>query len=177
MNKIHKISLSFVMGIIACAMTGCLDNIQSDYTPRILMSDLYINPYYINDTVLHAQDTMHIRYNTKSEKYLSDTMLSGDTVMFGVAFDAQGNNLVSTQIEWDTANVQAWFGVNDAIKKALSDTTNLHSGNLSYVPGYGVASFPVYLVPKKAGAHAIKLTVATDSKYSPVSESFDLVVE
>lgn len=165
-----------MIGIIACAMTSCLDNIQSDYTPRILISDLYVNPYYINDT-LHVRDTIHIRYNTTSEKYLSDTMLLGDTVMFGVAFDAQGNNLMSTQIEWDTTNVQAWFGVNDAIKKALSDTTNLHSGNLSYVPGYGVASFPVYLLPKKAGAHTIKLTVATDSKYSPKSESFDLIVK
>lgn len=176
MNKIRKISLFFVMGVIVCAMTSCLDNVHSDYTPRIFVSDLYVNPYYINDT-LHVSDTIHIRYNAKSGKNLSDTMVLGDTVMFGVAFDTQGNNLVSTLIEWDTTNVQAWFGINDAIKKVLSDTANLNSGSLSYVPGYRVASFPVYLLPKKAGAHTVKLTIATDSKYSPVSESFDLVVD
>ena len=176
MNKVRKASVVCMMVMMVCGMTSCLDNVKSDYTPRILVSNLYINPYYVNDT-LHVRDTISIHYNTKSEKLLSDTMLLGDTVMFGVAFDAQGNNLVSTQIEWDTTNVQAWFGINDVIKKALSDTTNLNSGSLSYVPGYSVASFPVYLLPKKAGSHTIKLTVATDSKYSPKSESFDLIVK
>jgi len=176
MNKVRKASVVCMMVMMVCGMTSCLDNVKSDYTPRILVSELYVNPYYVKDT-LYARDTISIRYNTKSEKYMSDTMLQGDTVMFGVAFDAQGNNLVSTRVEWDSTTVQAWFGINDDIKKALSDTTDLGDGSLSYVPGYNVASFPVYLLPKKAGSHTIKMTIETDSKYSPVSNSFDLIVE
>lgn len=175
MNKVRKAPLLCMMAFVVCTMTGCLDNVKSDYTPRILMSSIYVNPYYVNDT-LHARDTLDVRYDEKGKKFLSDTMQLGDTVMFGVAFDAVGNNLVSSRVGWDTTSVRAWFGINASIKSALSDTTTINSGYMQYNPGYNVASYPVYLVPQKAGSHAIEMTVETDSKYSPASTSFELIV-
>lgn len=175
-NKVRKASLFCMMTIVACAMTSCLDNVRSDYTPRILMSPLYVNPYYVNDT-LHAQDTLYVRYNEKAERSVSDTMLRGDTVMLGLAFDAGGNYLISSRVEWDTTAVKAWLGINDEIRSAMSDTTAISSGYLPYKPAYNVVSFPVYIVPQKAGSHTIKITVESDSKYSPASASFDLVVK
>lgn len=178
MNKVRKALVMCVMVLAVCGMTSCLDNVKSDYTPRILMSQIYVNPYYVNDT-LHARDTLDIRYDKKANKYLSDTMQYGDTVMFGVAFDSQGNNLVSSRVSWDSTGVKVWFGINESIKIALSDTTasTIQSGYLTYIPGYNVASYPVYVVPLKQGNHSIEMTVETDSKFSPKSESFDLIVK
>lgn len=175
MSKNMRNSLLVLMVVlVGCVMTSCLDNVKSDYTPQIYLSELYLNPYYVGDT-LRAKDTLQLRYNKTSETYVSDTMQVGDTLMIGVIFYADGNNLVSTRIEWDSTAMKGWFYVNETIKKALSDTTTIAEGSLRFNPGYNMVSYPTYFVPQSAGAHAVKMTVETDSKYSPVSVSFSLI--
>jgi len=159
---------------VACVMTSCLDNVKSDYTPQIYLSELYLNPYYVGDT-LHAKDTLQLTYNKTAETYVSDTMQVGDTLMIGAIFYADGNNLVSTCVEWDSTAMKGWFYVNETIMKALSDTTTIAEGYLKFNPGYNMVSYPTYFVPLNAGSHAVKMTVETDSKYSPVSVSFSLI--
>ena len=175
-TSMRKILFASMMCVIACVMTGCLDNVKSDYTPEIYVTPLYVNPYYVNDT-LHARDTLQIHYDAKAEKNVSDTIQLGDTVMVGTIFYSAENNLVATRIEWDSTAVRVWPTVNAEIKKALSDTTNIDMGILLFNPGYNMVSYPIYFVPQKTGSHSVKITVESDSKYSPVSVSFDLRVD
>ena len=157
----------------AVSMTSCLDNVSSDYTPEIHISQLYLNPYYLNDTLV-AEDTLNFQYSNALSKYVSDSISVGDTAMIGVAFYSLANNLTALTVSWDTTAIEGWLGLNDAVTAVLSDTTQVQQGYLPIIPGYNMVTFPMYLKPLKSGVHNISLTVESDSKYSPKSETFGL---
>lgn len=171
----RKTFIFLLISVVALAMTSCLDNVKSDYTPEIYLTNLYLNPYYVGDT-LRARDTLALHYSTSAEKYVSDTVQVGDTIMFGALFYSKGNNLLTTSCEWDSTAVKTWFRLNDEVKKAMSDTTRIAAGYFVFNPIYNQVSYPVYLSPVKSGSHTVKLTVESDSKYSPYSFGFNLVV-
>ena len=172
----RKTLIFLLISIVICTMTSCLDNTKNEYTPEIYLSQLFLNPYYVGDT-LRAQDTLLFHYSELNSTYFTDTFRVGDTVMMGAIFYSAGNNLIASQVQWDTAGLNVWFGLNETVKKALSDTTKIASGYFPYNPIYNQVSFPIYFAPVKSGSHAMKLTVESDSKYSPVSVGFNVIVQ
>ena len=163
------------LAIVASIVTGCLDNVQSSYTPEIHLYSPLLNPYYQGDT-LRAADTLKFSYNEGLSMYLTDTIDESDTVMVSAIFYGVGNVLTGVRVEWDSTCLNTWLELESSIRNALSDTTTIGSGYLPFNPNYNLVSFPIYFTPRKSGLHTIKMTVETDSKYSPVSLSFGVPV-
>ncbi len=171
----RKLFIVLLLGIVSGILTGCFDHIQSSYTPEIHLYSPLLNPYYEGDT-LRASDTLKFSYNESLRMYLTDTIATTDTLLVGTIFYAVGNVLTGVRVEWDSTSLDTWLEVESAIRNALSDTTTIGSGYLPFNPGYNLVSFPIYLTPLKSGLHTIKMTVESDSKYSPVSLSFGVPV-
>lgn len=174
-RNMRKILISLMVPMMALAVTSCVDNVQSNFTPEIRISVPFLSPYYIGDT-LHAKDTLALHYNESLKMYVTDTIQVGDTLLVGTMFYAYGNNLLSTRVKWDTTAVRTWFRLNTTILDAMTDTTQISTGYFPFSPNYNMVSFPIYFTPITAGVHPIEMTVETDSKYSPRSISFSLLV-
>lgn len=161
-----------------CALTGCIDNVHSDYTPEIYATSLFLSPQFRNDSLVAAADTLYWSLQKNSSSLTTDTLQVGDTCVFGTTFYAVGNALQSVAIAWDTAAVQMWFTLPQSIKEVLSDTTQLQQGLLPFPASsnYNLVSFPLFFTPRTSGTCEFQLTVSSDSKYSPVTLSFAIPV-
>jgi len=152
--------------LLAVLLSSCLDT-KSHYTPEISLSA------FVND----EGDTLLYYYDTMSELWHVDSMYVGDTLHAAVGYQALGNNLVSTHIDWDTSYIDLWALLTPAITDVLlpnSDTVKL---DLYSPVGYNYLGFPIWVVPKKSGSTSVKFTVVTDSKYSPQDEIIVLNIQ
>lgn len=162
--------------VVALAMTSCLGEVESHYTPRIYSSAFYVNPIMQGDSLKGAKDTLLLKYNTEDDSYVTDTLALGDTVMFASSFYTVSNNLVSVKLDWDTTKMALWYSLNDAILKVLTDRSDVAAGCLYFNPGYNNVAFPVYFSPQVEGKSAVTLTVESDSKYPTTSIRFTVPV-
>lgn len=175
-----KIKSFFFLLVLACTMTSCFNNTGSQTTPQMQFGYLYVNPQFEGDTIVGAKDTLYDHFNDELGLWYLDTLQLGDTVMFPALFTSNVNNLVSINAVFDTTMVDLWFAVDmedEAIKKALQATSDPKKGLLLFNPMYNFVTFPIYIVPQKAGAHPIKITVTSDSQYPTNSSLFTLPVK
>lgn len=168
----------FVLLFTTCIMTGCWGNIESDHSPEIYSSFFFVNPVFnaAGDSVLSAKDTLTFSENTLDNSLRTDTLSIGDTVVFAATYYTHMKNLISVKIEWDSDRMDLWYTLTDEIKKALDKTKYTDqntalaetSGLLYFNPGYSRVTFPTYFVAKDKGVLPLKLTVESDSKFSPM---------
>ena len=175
-----KIKFLLFLFAFACALTSCFNNTVSQTTPLYEFGYLYLNPQFVNDSLIGAQDTLGSRYNEDFGMVYTDTVQLGDTVMFPAFFTSNMNNLVAINATFDTTRVNLWFDIDveDAsVKNALAAGSQPEKGILLFNPMHNRAYFPVYMVPMETGAHAIKITVTSDSQYPTNYAVFTLPVK
>lgn len=161
--------------VVALAMTSCLDNVHSDYTPEIMCSYLYVNPILNSDTIVGAKDTLRLTYDVKDNSFVTDTLALGDTLMFSAAYYTRSNNLIAVKIAWDSTETALWYPLTK-IEEALTDRSDVAAGQLYFNPGCNLVAFPIYVSPKQVGKTAFSLTVESDSKFPTASLKFVLPV-
>ena len=144
-------------------LSSCL-NTQSHYTPEIAMSMM----------VTTSGDTLPFRYDELSGLYNADSLFVGDTIVSAVGFASLGNNLVSAHVDWDTTSVYIWSRFSEDVKQVFLPQTDTLTLDFYFPAGYNYYGMPLYLIPKKAGSSALKLTVVSDSKYSPAEQALVL---
>ncbi len=170
-----KRNLFFALAAIAC-LASCSWDQESQYTPSITPS--YLICHHADTTASGALlplDTMSVRL--KDENYVLDTIHTRDTVHFSILLRSYTNNLTGFTIDYDSAALAFTIDSVQAIQHALDSTSVPSQCQLKFVPGYVVAVFPVHYVARKTGTYDFKLTVTSDSKYSPVSYTLRQTVE
>ena len=170
-----KRNLFFLLAIVAC-MASCTWDQESQYTPTITPS--YFVCHHADTTATGALlplDTLS--FSVKDDNYIADTIHTNDTVHFSIMLRSFTNNLTGFTIDYDSTALAFTIDSIQAIQHALDSTSVLSQCQLKFVPGYVVAVFPVHYIPRKTGTHDFKLTVTSDSKYSPVSYTLRQPVE
>ncbi|MBR3647003.1 MAG: hypothetical protein IKN59_01250 [Paludibacteraceae bacterium] len=160
MKRIVPILFIALVGLL---FSSCLDT-KSEFTPEISVSKFYTL----------SGDTLSFRFDSQSNCYNIDSILVGDTITGAVGFAALGNMLVSTHVGWDSTYLEVWSVFTDEFKNILLSNSDLEALNLYFPTGYNYLGLPLYIVPQKAGSTALKLTVVTDSKFSPREETLIL---
>lgn len=148
---------------VAVLLSSCLET-QSHYTPEIATSKFVTN---------HG-DTLKFRFDELSGLYNLDSLHVGDTITGAVGFASLGNNLLSAHVAWDSTRVRVWSEFTPDVLNVLLSNSDTAALNLYLPIGYNYLGFPLYLVPRQAGSTSLKLTVVTDSKYSPAEENLVL---
>ena len=157
-----------VLVVIATIMGGCLGYDEPQFSPSISSSSFYVNPVFEGDSLIGAQDTLSISYDSEDDTYDLDTVFIGDTVLFASSFYTYNSNLVAVELKWEKDFLNLWYPLTESITQALRDTSSVENGKLYFEPGYNRVSFPVYFTPKVRGGLNLKLTVESDSEF-PIS--------
>ena len=164
-------SLIFTMLlVISTIMVGCIGYDEPQFSPSISSSSFFVNPVFEGDSLMSAQDTLSLFYDSEEDVYNLDTVFVGDTVLFACGFNTRTSNLVAVELKWEKDFLNLWYLLTDDTKKALRDTTDIDNGKLYFNPGYSRVSFPVYFTPKVQGGLNLKLAVESDSEF-PVSSA------
>lgn len=175
-----KIKSCLLLLVLACLMTSCFNETGSQSTPMMLFSKVYVNPQIVGDSLIGAQDTLGSYYSEEFNMEYVDTLQLGDTAMFYARFEAFMNNLVSINATYDSVRVKMWYDIdpeNESVKKMLASGSQPEKGILLFNPMYHGVVFPIYILPLEAGAHAIKMTVISDSQYPKNEAIFTMPVK
>ena len=171
MKRNFFLLLTAVVGLCACDWES-----SSQFTPTITPS--YLICHHADTTSTGAvlpPDTMSVRL--KDDNYILDTIHTHDTVRFSILLRSYENNLTGFSIEYDSTALAFTIDSIQAIQHALDSTSIPTQCQLKFAPGYVVAVFPVHYVPQKTGTYDYKLTVTSESKYSPTSYTLRQTVE
>jgi len=145
--------------LVVFFLSSCLET-KSEYTPEITMSKLTKND----------GTTLDFRYDGNLNLYNVDSIHVGDTLVGAVGFASLANNLISTHIDWDSTCMHLWSTFTSDFTGILLSNSDTATLDLYYPTGYNYAGLPLHIVPLKAGSTPLKLTVVTDSKFSPAEE-------
>lgn len=156
---------------IGVMMASCSLEQQAQVTPRMGISYPVCSHVESNST-----DTLKAILN-ENGIYKIDSIHQGDTVRFMVALNASPNSLTAFLIEYDSTILSVRIDSTEKLQSGLLDTSDPEHGKLYFNPTCIGAQFPVRYIPLKAGSADIKLTVESDSKYSPYSISLTQPVE
>ena len=162
---------------LATLMSSCLTTTEPQYSPEIYASNFYVNPVFVNDTIVSAKDTLDLFYDSADGSYEVDTVYVGDTVMFASTYYTLNSNLVAVKLEWDSLRMNLWCNLSEDITKALTSESNVERGNLYFYSGYNRVSFPVRFSPIVKGGMTLKLTVESDSEFPTSSVLFYIPVK
>ena len=174
-----KIKSILILVVVACALSSCFNNTGSQSTPILRVYNGYVNPQFVGDTLVGAEDTLRYRTNSELGMQYTDTVHLGDTIMFPREFYSNMNNLVSIRATVDTVRVDLWFDIdmNDkSSQSALMTDSKPEKGVVFFKPMHNIAVFPIYVVPQEVGAHTIKITVTSDSQFPESNAIFTMPV-
>ena len=162
-------SLNFtLLLVISTILVGCIGYDEPQFSPSISSSPFFVNPVFEGDSLIGAQDTLDMTYDSEDDIYNFDTVYVGDTVLFATTFYTYNSNLVTVELSWEKDFLNLWYPLADGITKVLRDTSNIENGKLYFNPGYNRVSFPIYFTPKVQGGLNLKLAVESDSEF-PIS--------
>lgn len=172
----RKLFLYFSWVVLTIMMTSCLNVTDPQYSPEIYASPFYVNPVFVNDSLIGAKDTLALYNDPENDLYQTDTVLVGDTVMFASTFYTVSNNLIAVKIKWDE-RLNLWFPLTDDVRKVLTSQTDTAAGQLYFNPGYNLVAFPIYFTADQKGNMDLKLAVESDSEFSTSSVVFKIPVK
>lgn len=156
-------------------MTSCSLNQQSQYTPQLQCRNLIC---YHADSLYH--DTLRVDKKGENGVFKMKPIHKGDTVRGVMILNAVTNTLTGFSISYDSTQMTVGIDSVEQIasfKEALLDTSDPAHGVLRFKPMYNTAVFPFHYIPIKTGSADLKLTVESDSKFSPASISMTQPVE
>ena len=158
-----------VFVVIVTCLTSCNGWLtgKSDHSPEIYASYFYVNPVFKGDTLVGAQDTLFLTYDSNDGSYELDTVFLGDTVVFANEYYSYSNDLVAVQITWDSLRMSLWYNLAEEIQKALGQQSQVEKGLLYFQPGYNRVSFPIYFTPIREGGMTLRLEVESTSESFP----------
>ena len=177
MRKIQSILL---FSLLACLVTSCIEPTTIQSTPQMRFGYLYVNPKFEGDSLIGAKDTLSDHYDAELDLLYLDTLQLGDTIMLPALFTSNQNNLVSVNTTYDTLSIDLWFDIDpnsESIKKALASGSDHTKGILFFNPMYNMVTFPIYIVPGKAGSFPVKISVTSDSEFPTNSIQFTVPVK
>lgn len=160
---------------LSVLMASCSLNQQAQYTPQLQCRNLIC---YHADSLY--RDTLKVDKVNENGVYKMKPIHRGDTVRGVMILNAVTNTLIGFSISYDST--QMIVGIDSveqiqSFKEALLDTSDPAHGVLRFKPMYNTAVFPFHYIPLKTGSADLKLTVESDSKYSPSSISMTQPVE
>jgi hypothetical protein len=166
-----KKSFLVFFAVIAFCMTSCENWLtgESDHSPEIYASYFYVNPVFIGDSIISAEDTLFTRATDTEGQYRVDSISLGDTVWFAATFYTHEKDLTGVSADWDTTLMDFSFHLTDGIIKQLTEGSKVEEGQLYFNPGFNRVSFPCTFSAKTHGILPLKLTVASTSQYSPTA--------
>ncbi len=156
---------------IGAIMASCSLDQESQVTPQMGFS----YPLCSHADSLYT-DTLKVVLN-ENGIYKVDSIHTGDTVRFMVALNAYPNSLTAFSIGYDSTILSVRIDSTEKLQSGLLDTSDPEHGKLYFNPTCVGARFPIRYIPLKAGSADIKLTVESDSKYSPNSLSMIQPIE
>lgn len=174
-----KIKSILMLAVVACALSSCFNESGSQSTPILRVYNGFVNPQFVGDSLIGADDTLRYRINSELGMQYTDTVHLGDTIMFPSEFYSNMNNLVSIRATVDTVRVHLWFNIdmNDkSSQNALMTDSKPEKGVVFFKPMHNIAVFPIYVVPQEVGAHTIKITVTSDSQFPESNAIFTMPV-
>jgi len=157
--KLAKLFNGLLLSLALIALNSCLDQPQGQYSPSIICDNIVTN----------NGDTLKLRLDSNQEYYWLDTMTIGDTAKFGFTFYGYANNLISTEIKIDTIYAAINMPLSEDIRQAILETSDTLNGQINYKPGYNAALIFADYIALKEGTPSIKLSVHSDSKFSPTT--------
>ena len=176
MKRHSKIVLS--LATIACICASCLKVPEPQYSPEIIFSQFYINPVFSGDTLVGAQDSItKLQYAEDYKSFKLDTINLGDTVWFAAAFLSFANELTSVQLDWEKDRLDLWCNLSDSLKTILNSQSDTTACKLVFKPGYNEVAFDVCFSPLTKGTTTLRLTVTSDSEFSPNYRKFYIPVK
>lgn len=161
-----KTRFLYIICLLTIVLCSCLDKTKSHYTPQIYVSLLTTTK---GDTLL-AQEVQDASY------YRLDTCYLGDTVNFVVSFDAVGNELKRTYIEWDKTNLDISNTNYSGLKGVLVQPTDSANLDYYYQPLLSGSALKLQVLPVKTGETPVVFGVESDSKYSPQTLNVHFIV-
>ncbi len=165
-ETIMKTPFFYILCFLTIVLCGCLDKTRSHYTPHI----------YISLLTTTDGDTLFAREVQDATYYRLDTCEIGDTISFVVAFDAVGNELRRTFVNWDKSDLSIIHTNYSSLKKVLVEPTDSASLDYYYQPLLSGSSLQLQVLPIKAGEKPVVFNVESDSKYSPQSLNIHFIV-
>ena len=164
-----------MLAVVAFALSSCFNNTGLQSTPILLVYNGFVNPQVVGDSLVGADDTLRYYFNEELGMQYTDTVHLGDTIVFPSKYDSYMNNLVSIRATVDTVRVHLWFDI-DMNDNALMTDSKPEKGVIFFKPMKNIAVFPIYVVPQEVGAHAIKITVTSDSQFPESNVIFTMPV-
>ena len=174
-----KIKSILMLAVVACALSSCFNNTGSQSTPILRVYNGFVNPQFVGDSLVGAEDTLRYHINNELGMQYSDTVHLGDTIMLPSWYHSNMNNLVSIRATVDTVRVDLWFDIDMSDKSsqsALMADSKPEKGIIFFKPMHNMANFPIYVVPQEMGAHIIKITVTSDSQFPESNAIFTMPV-
>ncbi|MBQ5388158.1 MAG: hypothetical protein IIU55_03675 [Paludibacteraceae bacterium] len=162
--------ISFVA--LTISLTSCFNISGPQHSPRIYAYEFLVNPVFAGDSIVSVDDTLRGVYNRENGTYDMDTIYVGDTIVFQPVFDAVIHNLISVQIDWESADMNLWYPLHDSTVTFLTADSDIKAGRLYFVSGIDAFWMPIYFSPLVQRGMNINLTVVTDSEYSTASCKF-----
>lgn len=134
-------------------LTSCLEG-SSNYVPSVSVS-MFTNS---------NGDTIRAHYNNDQNFYYLDSVSVGDTIRFAVSFSSYANNLVSTNVIWDTTKLHLWSELPDDFLKVLTKESDIEALYFRYPEGYNWAAFRAEFVPLRSGDSQLTFAVESDAE-------------
>ena len=115
----RKSFIFIVLVVISTIMVGCIGYDEPQFSPSISSSSFFVNPVFEGDSLIGAQDTLDMTYDSEDDIYNFDTVYVGDTVLFATTFYTYNSNLVTVELSWEKDFLNLWYLLTDDTKKAL----------------------------------------------------------
>jgi len=162
---------SFLLFSVCVLCLSCKVD-QASFTPFIQVSYFYLNPVYLADEIVGADDTLNIVF--ENGVYVLDSISKTDKVTFAAAFGSYGNDLTAIRCNFDTTQLamEAPATQSASFKQVLSPYSDFRNLQLEVNPSYNYVSFPITYRPMESGVYQFELVVESDSKFSPSSITF-----
>ncbi len=142
---------------VAVSMSSCFES-KYETTPVVGMDSVI---------VVNKKDTAKVRFVSNKAIYMTDTLLTGDTALMTVLFDAVGNNLKQARIVYESEYAKAEAVYPAEWEEWMTPAISKDSISFSVVDGYRAVVMQLRYIPQKEGSPILKLHVGSDSEYSP----------
>lgn len=145
----------------AILMGSCALKNSANYTPDLVAGRPYI---YSTDTALI--DTLHVSYDSKTSRYLLDTLVVGDTMLISFGMQTYANFLDSFTVHYDKTAMECFYD-KEGMKNILPCLTDsAQSGtSLHFKKGYNGLSIGLFSKMLKSGKHSVTVCVYSDAVF------------
>ena len=170
----QSFSILFVSFFVVILFAACSSKNESYSTPSITLTYFICDPVFDESgNLTGGSDTLGWEYDEANDTYILDTLLFTDSthVVFAAGFRSYDNNLVSTAVEYDTAQLSLHLGLTSEILAATTAPTDTAKGILYFNLGFNYVGYPVTYMPRTRGNLPITIKVESDAgtPYSPAS--------